>query len=262
MRRISKYTIYKMISVASVLVFFIFWELVTDVFMLVKPYQLPSPIKVLDSFIKKLYSTSPDGSTLLQHIWASLQVALLGFGAGSIIGIPLGIVMGWYRTFDRVVKPVFDFIRPIPPIGLIPIMVLVFGIGLKAKVAVIFFSAFIPCVINAYSGIRETKDIHLWVARTFGASNFQMLMTVAIPTALPMIFTGFRVALGAAWMSLVAAELLAATQGVGYMIHVARTIGRADIIVVGMLTIGIIGSMLSALFEYLEKKFVRGELEK
>lgn len=262
MKSLSKYTKYKIFSVVSVLVFFVIWELATDVFQLVKPYSLPSPLKVLDTFIKKMYSTSPDGSTLPQHIWASLQVALLGFGAGSIVGIPLGILMGWYKSFDRVVKPVFDFIRPIPPIGLIPIMVLVFGIGLKAKVAVIFFSAFIPCVINAYSGIKESKDIHLWVARTFGASNLQMLFTVAIPTALPMIFTGFRVALGAAWMSLVAAELLAATQGVGYMIHVSRTIGRADIIVVGMLVIGIIGSLLSALFEYLEKKFVRGELEK
>ncbi len=262
MRRISKYTWYKIASLVSVIAFFIAWELITDVFHLVKPYSLPSPIKVFDTFIKKLYSTSPDGSTLPQHIWASLQVALLGFGCGSLIGIPLGILMGWYKVFDRIVKPVFDFIRPIPPVGLIPIMVLLFGIGLKAKVAVIFFSAFIPCVINAYSGIKETKEIHLWVARTFGASNIQMLFTVAIPTALPMIFTGFRVALGAAWMSLVAAELLAATRGVGYMIHVSRTIGRADVIVVGMLVIGLIGSALSAIFEFLEKKFVRGELEK
>lgn len=170
--------------------------------------------------------------------------------------------MAWYKPIDRIVRPIFDLIRPIPPIGLIPIMVLVFGIGLEAKVAVIFFSAFIPCVINAYSGIKETKDIHLWVARTFGATNGQMLRTIAIPTAMPMIFTGFRVALGASWMSLVAAELLAATRGVGYMIHISRTIGRADVIVVGMLVIGIIGSMLSMMFEFLEKKFVRGELEK
>ncbi len=257
-----KYTRYKIISVLSFIVFLLVWELATDVFHLIKPYSLPSPVKVLDTFIKKLYSPSPDGSTLPQHIWASLQVALLGFCAGSVIGIPLGVLMAWYKPIDRVVRPVFDLIRPIPPIGLIPIMVLIFGIGLEAKVAVIFFSAFIPCVINAYSGIKQTRDIHLWVSRTFGASNLQMLFTVALPTAMPMIFTGFRVALGAAWMSLVAAELLAATRGVGYMIHVARTIGRADVIVVGMLVIGVIGSILSAAFEYLEKKFVRGELEK
>lgn len=242
--------------------FLVAWELVTDVFHLVKPYSLPSPVKVFDTFVKKLYLNSPDGSTLPQHIWASLQVALLGFGAGALVGIPLGILMAWFRPVDRIVRPVFDLIRPIPPIGLIPIMVLVFGIGLEAKVAVIFFSAFIPCVINAYSGIKEAKDIHLWVARTFGATNRQMLFTVAIPTAMPMIFTGFRVALGAAWMSLVAAELLAATRGVGYMIHISRTIGRADVIVVGMLVIGLIGSLLSWIFETLEKRFVRGELEK
>lgn len=258
----SKYTKLRIISIISIILFILAWQLVTDVFHLVKPYSLPSPAKVLSSFLKKITSKSPDGSTLLQHIWASLQVALLGFVAGSVIGIPLGIMMAWYKPVDRIVRPVFDLIRPIPPVGLIPIMVLIFGIGLEAKVAVIFFSSFIPCVINAYSGIKETRDIHKWVARTFGATNRQMLFTIAIPSAMPMIFTGFRVALGAAWMSLVAAELLAATRGVGYMIHVSRTIGRADLIVVGMLVIGIIGSMLSAIFEFLEKKFVRGELEK
>jgi len=262
LKKLSKYARYRIISVLSILMFLVAWELITDVFHLVKPYSLPSPVKVFGTFFKKFTSGSPDGSTLPQHIWASLQVALLGFGAGSVVGIPLGILMAWYRPVDRIVRPVFDLIRPIPPIGLIPIMVLVFGIGLEAKVAVIFFSAFIPCVINAYSGIKESKDIHLWVARTFGATNRQMLFTIAIPTAMPMIFTGFRVALGAAWMSLVAAELLAATRGVGYMIHISRTIGRADLIVVGMLVIGLIGSLLSWIFEYLEKKFVRGELEK
>lgn len=262
MKKISKYTRYKIISIFSLIMFILVWELATGVLELVPSYSLPSPVKVFSTLIKKLYTKAPEGSTLMQHIWASLQVALLGFLAGSVIGIPLGILMGWYKPFDRIVRPVFDLIRPIPPVGLIPIMVLIFGIGIKAKVAVVFFSAFIPCVINAYSGIHETKDIHLWVARTFGATNFQMLRTIAIPTALPMIFTGFRVALGASWMSLVAAELLAATRGVGYMIHTARTIGRADLIVVGMLVIGIIGTILSSIFEFLEKKFVRGELEK
>lgn len=249
---------YFLISVASVIVFLAIWELITEVFHLVPAYSLPSPVKVFESFIKKMYTKAPDGSTLPVHILGSLEVVLYGYILGVLVGTPLGVAMGWFPKVDKIAKPVFDFLKPIPPIAVIPVMILLFGIGLQAKAAVVFFSAFIPCVINSYSGIHQTKQIHLWVSSTFGASSLQQLRTVAIPSALPMIFTGFKVSLNSSWMSLVAAELLAATKGVGYMIQISRTIGRADLIVVGMLTIGIIGFAFSKIFDWLEKKYVRG----
>ncbi len=249
---------YTLISIVSLLVFLAVWELATEVFQLVPAYSLPSPAKVFKTFITKFYTKSPDGSTLIQHLAGSLQVAFIGYLLGAFIGIPLGVAMGWFPKVDKIVKPIFDFLKPIPPISIIPVMILLFGIGLQAKAAVIFFSAFIPCVVNSYSGIHQTRRIHLWVSSTFGASNLQQLWTVAIPSALPMIFTGFKVSLGAAWMSLVAAELLAATRGVGYMIQIARTIGRADLILVGMLTIGLVGLLFAKIFDWLEKKYVRG----
>ena len=98
--------------------------------------------------------------------------------------------MAWFRRVDMFVTPLFDLIRPVPTIAWIPLMILWFGIGLGAKAAIIFVSAFVPCVINAYAGIKQTKPVHLWVAQTFGASRREMLFTVAIPTALPLIFTG------------------------------------------------------------------------
>lgn len=248
---------YRILSICSLIGFLLVWQLVTDVFQVFPDYSMPSPLQTLKSFITKIYSTSPDGSILIVHIAASLQVALTGYVLGALVGIPLGICMAWFKPVDLFVKPIFDLIRPIPPIGWVPIMMLTLGIGLKAKAMVIFVSAIIPCIINAYSGIRQTSTIHRNVAKTFGATNLEVLRTVAIPTALPMIFTGLRVSLGVSWMTLVAAELVAATKGLGYMLQIARTIGRPDIIVVGMLVIAGVGAILTGGLEYLEKKFVR-----
>ena len=113
--------------------------------------------------------------------------------------------MAWYKPVDLFVRPIFDLLRPIPGIAWIPLMIILFGIGLFSKVVVVFLAAFVPCVLNSYTGIRQTKDVHLWVGQTFGASNFQMLVRIAIPTSLPFVMTGIRVALGAAWTTIVAA---------------------------------------------------------
>ena len=137
-------------------------------------------------------------------------------------------------------------------------MIVVFGISIKAKAVLIFFSTVIPCITNSYSGIRQTKQIHLWVSQTFGASNSQMLFTVAIPSALPMIFAGLRVAMGSSWMALVAAELLASTSGLGYLISIGRSLLRSDLIIVGILCLGMINIVLTAIFNKVEKRFVRG----
>ena len=249
---------YGTISVISLCVFFGVWYLCTAVLHLKPDYVLPSPVQVVEAFVEKVTQTAPDGATLGGHILASLQVALTGYLLGAVIGIPLGIAMAWFRKVDMFVTPLFDLIRPVPTIAWIPLMILWFGIGLGAKAAIIFVSAFVPCVINAYAGIKQTKPVHLWVAQTFGASRREMLFTVAIPTALPLIFTGLRISLGTAWMTLCAAEMLASNRGLGYMIQLNRTLARADLIVVAMLTIGVIGTIFTVGLNALEKKFVKG----
>lgn len=250
--------IYTAISVLSVVGFVLIWHLCTAVLGLVPATSLPAPLTVLNSLIGKFTDTAPDGAILTQHIFASLQVAVMGFLLGAVIGIPLGILMGWYKKVDLLVKPVFDFIRTIPSIAWIPIMIILLGIGVIAKASIVFLSAFIPCIINAYTGIKATKNVHVWVAQTFGATPRVTLFKVAIPTALPYIFTGMKVSLNAAWTSLLAAEMLGSTEGLGFMIMMGRMLLRADIIVVGMVTIGIIGFLLSAVLDLLEAKFVRG----
>ena len=126
------------------------------------------------------------------------------------------------------------------------------------KAAVVFFSAVVPCILNSYTGIKQTKEVHLWVARTFGGTRNQMLFKIAIPTALPYIMTGVRIALGAAWVAIVAAELLGSTKGLGFMIQQARGIYRTDIIIVGMLAIGICGAVLTAVLGVIERLVVKG----
>ena len=250
---------YTLVSICSFLAVIVFWQLITDVFHLISPMMLPSPVKVIQTFYYKLTGgLNPDGATLIQHIVASMQIALGGYAVGVIIGVPLGIAMAWNRKFEMIAKPLFDVIRPIPALAWIPLMILWLGIGYYSKVGIIFFAAFISTTVNSYTGIKRTSDVHLWVARTFGATNRQMLFKVAIPTALPMIFTGLRLALGSSWVALVAAELLAATRGLGYMIQVARMLGRPDVIIVGMITIGMIGFAMNVGLEALQKKYVRG----
>lgn len=249
---------YLLISVVTMMVFLAIWEICSDGLRLLPAYSLPSPVASAIAFVRKFYDRSPDRAYIWQHALASLKVVVIGGGLGVIIGIPLGILMGWYHKFDLFFKGIFDVIRPIPPIAWIPIMVVLLGIGVKAKAAVIFLASVVPCVINAYSGIKQVNPVHLWVAQIFGATDRQMLRTIGIPTALPMIFTGVRVALNAAWMALVAAELLASTQGLGYMIQISRTFGRPDIIIAGMFAIGVLSMLFNLGISGLEHLFVKG----
>ena len=238
---------YTVISACSFVFVLFIWQLVTDILHLVSPVMLPSPTTIVETFWYKLSGgTVPDGSSLIQNILSSLKIALGGYVVGVVIGVPLGVGMAWSRRFELV-----------PALAWIPLMILWLGIGYASKVGIIFFAAFISATVNSYTGIRQTSQVHLWVGRTFGATNRQLLFKVAIPTALPMIFTGLRLALGSAWVALVAAEMLAATSGLGYMIQISRLLGRPDVIIVGMITIGFVGLLLNTVLEKLQKKFVK-----
>ena len=242
-----------LLSILGLIVFFGVWEAVVRV-GLVSSRILSPPSTVLATFFEKLSSTKPEGATLIEHFLVSFQLAFSSFVAAVVIGVPLGLVMGQYKAFDRFFPPIFEIIRPIPPIAWIPIVILVAGIGMPAKIFIIFIAAFVPCVINSYLGIKLTNPVLINVAKTFGASNWQIFTKVCIPSSLNMVFTGVRNALGASWSTLVAAEMLASTKGLGYMIQMGRQLIRPDIILVGMLTIGCIGALLSWLLGLLEKK--------
>jgi len=250
-----------MLCVIGILGFFLIWQMAVD-FGWISSQYLAAPTKVLTTFVTKLTNKNPDGSTLPVNILTSLSVALSGFGVAVVIGTPLGLLMGWYKPIDRFVRPVFEIVRPIPPIAWIPLTILWLGIGLGAKALIIFFSAFVPCVINSYTGIKLTNQTFINVAKTFGAGNFTVFWKVGIPSALPMAFAGIRIALGNAWTTLVAAELLASNAGLGYMISMGRQFARPDIIILGMVVIGVIGALFSAVLSRVENSMVRGRSTK
>lgn len=241
-----------LLPVITVLVFLLIWQLAI-VRGWISHKKMAAPVEVFRTFLLKLYQKAPDGATLQQNIQQSLKISLSGLFLGIAVGTPLGLLMGWYKTVDRLVKPLFELIRPIPPIAWIPLTILWIGVGDFAKICIIFVSAFIPCVLNSQAGIRQTSPVLINMSRTFGADNFEIFWRIGIPSAVPMMFAGIRIALGNAWSTLVAAELLAANAGLGYMITMGRQFQRADIIVLGMITIGLLGFVITGMFEKLEQ---------
>lgn len=242
-----------MLSVIGILGFLILWQTAVLAGWLPSRY-VPMPTEVVRLFAVKLVDPNPDGAVLSVHILASLQVALTGFFLALIIGIPLGLFMGWFRAFDQFMRPVFEILRPIPPVSWIPLTIIWMGIGLKAKAFIVFFSAFVPCVINSYTGIKQTSQVLINVAKTCGASNFTIFYKIGIPSSMTMTFAGIRVALGNAWATLVAAEMLAASAGLGYMILQGRQFARADIIILGIVVIGMIGVLFTSVLGAVEKR--------
>ncbi|MDR0239268.1 MAG: ABC transporter permease [Deltaproteobacteria bacterium] len=242
------------ISVASLIGFLCFWEALCR-FGIVGSYQLVPPSEVFSVFLEKFWDTSPDGATLQVHTLTSLGLALGAFAMAMLTGIPLGLFMGWYKPVRILARPIFDSMRPIPPIAWISLAILWLGIGYTAKVFIIWLSAFVPCVINAYIGITLANPVLIRVSNIYGASNWETFRKIGVPSAIPMIFTGLKLSLNAAWTTLVAAELLAASEGLGFLIQMGRRIARPDIIIVGMIAIGFSGALMSALLSYIESRF-------
>ena len=250
-----------LLSALGIAAFLVIWQLVVQ-FKLVNVRNLPAPSKVVETILYKISNKNPDGNTLGTNILASLQVALSGFILALVIGIPLGLFMGWFTPVDKFVRPVFELLRPVPPIAWIPVVVVFVGIDLKAKATIIFLSVFVPCVINSYTGIKLTKRTLINVAKTFGAGNFETFIKVGIPSAMPMVFTGVRTALGGAWSTLVAAEMLAAKAGLGYMLQVGRNVARADVVVAGMVTISVLDALMALVLGVIEKRVLKWKLER
>lgn len=243
------------ISICSVFVFLLLWDLAVKSHW-INPKYVATPVEVFHTFIAKFYDTTPDGSIITVHFWASLRVVLIGFCLAVAVGIPLGLLVGYYRVADDLITPIFEVIRPIPPLAWTPLAIIWLGLGTTAKSYLIFLAAFVPCVINAHTGVKLTNPVRINVAKTFGASNWIIFTSVCIPSALPMVFAGVKIAIGNAWTTVVAAELMASASGLGYMIQQGRTYSRSDIIIVGMFAIGISGSIFSWLVSKLEARIV------
>ncbi len=218
----------------------------------VGPAYLPSPGQVLVK-AAEMYTTPIGGKSMFAHIGYSLFRVIAAYCLAGAIGIPLGIAMGWNLTVRKIVSPVFELLRPIPPLAWIPLAILWLGIEEGPKIFICFVGAFVVFVLNAYTGMRYTDRLLIDAARTFGATRKQQLFNVAIPASMPSVFAGVQNAMSMAWMCVVAAELVGAREGVGFIIIQGGDLGDVPMILVGMLTIGLIGFFLAVSLRFLEQ---------
>lgn len=191
---------------------------------------------------------------LWAYIGDSLRRVAIGFGTAATIGIPLGLMLGWYPAANQVVNPVLQLLRPISPIAWIPVAIIFFGVGDRAATFLIFLGAFFPIVVTCVGGVSNVPSVFRRAGRNFGLTPAQLLTKVVFPAALPRIIVGLRIAFGIAWLVVVAAEMIAVNSGLGYLVIDSRNAGkRYDLVVAAILLIGVIGLALDFCFQRLEK---------
>jgi len=209
----------------------------------------PSPISVEKGIAELMQK-----HVLWADIGDSLRRVALGYAAAAVTGIPLGLCLGWFPSANQVVNPLLQILRPISPIAWIPVAIVFFGVGDPAAVCLIFLAAFFPIVVACIAGVSSVPVIFRNAGRNFGLSNFALLRKIVFPAALPQILIGLRIALGVAWLVVVAGEMIAVDSGLGYLVIDSRNSGkRYDLVVAAMLLIGVIGLILDLAFRRLEK---------
>lgn len=213
----------------------VLWEIAARAHWL-NAYLLPAPSAVLAAGVALAQS-----GELARNVGASAERAVVGFAAAMAIATPLAAAVARWRTLERLLHFPLEFLRATPPLALLPLLVLWFGIGEAPKLAVIVLAGFFPILLNTVAGLRSTPPQLLELARTLDLTPFERVRFVIVPAALPVFVTGLRLAFGNSWRALVAAELIATSVGLGYMIMDAQAIARIDVVYVGILVIGAIG---------------------
>ncbi|GJE03929.1 ABC transporter permease [Methylobacterium isbiliense] len=207
---------------------------------------LPTPMETAARFLS-LFTSPFAGATLPVHLASSFRRYAYGVLLAAAIGVPLGLLMGWFRLLDDIVSPIFDGLRFIAPIAWVPFAALWFGTGIGGPVMIIFAGAFPPCLINAYRGARFVEPRFIEAARMLGTSDLRMIREILLPSAVPSIIAGLRVAAGLGWQSLVGAELIVAAAGVGFMMVQAQASVQTTTVMSGMIAIGLVGMLIDVL---------------
>lgn len=224
-------------------------------FVWVDTLFLPAPEQLYEALQRVLAEGYVD-ATLWQHIGTSLLRVLLALGAAVLTAIPLGILMGLNPLVGAALDPLVEFYRPIPPLAYLPLVIIWFGIGEPSKILVIAIAMLAPVALSTASGVRGVSRERVNAARSLGATRAQVVRHVVLPSALPSILTGLRIALGAGWSTLVAAELVAATRGLGFMIQSAAQFLVTDVVIMGILVIAAIAFVLEFAIRRIERALV------
>ena len=241
-------TLYAVAAIAS---FFVLWWFLTT-FTPVKE-TTPGPIEGLQLLLTSFYT--PIGSeVIVGHLLVSLRRVLVGFSVATIIGIVLGIAMGTSRWAEAIFKPIFELLRPIPPIAWISLVILFFGIGETSKYILCGIGAFTNVTLNAYTGAQNVDPELVGCARMLGTSERDIFFRVVLPSCTPQIFAGMQVALSTSWMAVLAAEMVGAQEGCGWMIQRGSDTLNITLVMVGMIVIGLVGMLLATLMRAIERR--------
>lgn len=238
-------------SFVTIIVLLLLWWVSTSQGW-IRPIYWPS-FDAVGTRLDKLLTNGFRNVALWEHVYISVYRVMAGVFFGSLVGIPLGFAMGLSSTARGLFDPIVEFMRPIPPLALIPLIILWFGIDETAKIILLFLAALFIMTIAARSGVSGVKISKVHAAYSLGASKMQVLKNVILPNALPEIFTGVRTAMGVCWGTVVAAELVAAEKGVGSMIMIAKNFLQTDTVVIGIIIIGLIGYGIEMIMRLLER---------
>jgi len=244
----------RLATVATLLVLLAGWWLASHL-GLVSPVFLPTPEAVARQFVLVARDGFVD-ATLLQHLGASLGRVAVALLAAAITAIPVGLAIGLSPVARGIFDPLIEFYRPIPPLAYLSLIIIWFGIGEVAKIILIYLAVFAPVAIATAAGVRGVPRDRINAARAMGADRLQVVWLVVLPNALPEILTGLRIGLGVGWSTLVAAELVAATRGLGFMVQSAANFLVTDVVIMGILTIAAIALALELLLRLAERLLV------
>lgn len=241
------------VGVATFVVLFAAWYVLTTLTQTISSGRFPAPGETWDA-LRQIVVTGYADARLHVHILHSVKLVVLGFVAAIVVGVPLGLAMGWSRSVEAFVNPAFLLLRPIPPLAWIPLAIVWLGLGDAAKVLIIWFAAFVPAVINSYSGVRAIEPYLVEAAQMLGVPRRMFVREVLIPGALPMIFTGLRLSLQACWTTLVAGELIGAIAGLGHVLYQASLDIFPAMIVVGMASVAITAAIMMVMLGWIERR--------
>lgn len=243
---------------AGILSLLIIWQIVSMV--IINKNALPSPVLVIKDFFKSFIE--PIGPmTIVGHVAMSLLRVVVGYMVAAFLGIFLGLLMAWSRTIEAIIKPIFELIRPIPPLAWIPMAIIWFGIGEMTKYFIIFIATFTTIMLNAYTGAKSVDPILIGAGQMLGADRKQIFTTVILRGAVPQIFAGLQVALSSGWMAVLAAEMVRSMDGVGWIIIRGMEVGDTVQILVGMVAIAIVGFLLAQLMRCLERRLCEWNIQ-
>jgi len=225
-----------------------FWYLSVEVWKLPRFSEMPGPTQVFREWFSRdpTYGTSIFTPEYYMHIWVSTRRITIAFFLATVIGVPLGLFLGWSERFKQYVFPVFELLRPVPPLAWVPLAIVMFKGSETPVIFLTFLASFYATALNTMLGVESIDVSYIRAANCLGASRWQVFRHIIVPGSMPFIFTGLQISVGVAWFSLVAGEMVSGQYGLGYLINTSYTMVRYPTIIIGMITLGIVGYITSA----------------